>query len=249
MTKLTSLVIAGSLVAMVGCALLPNSATSVLSNGGSKLDIGFAGTGYSTQGMLTTQASGSALTYEKILFKPTKIEVHYAGALSDLEQQATPSDIKGQDSDQSTANTGTESTASGEWIEFPVDNNATIDLANLSAGAVSFGDEALKAGKYDQIRITGEGSYEALDGTVEATGDYTLPSGRLYINQGFEVRDGYKTDLKFAFDAKTAMVSAADMVILKPSSVKVFAIYTKLVIADASPSTEASSSSDATSSQ
>lgn len=241
-TNLTSLVLSGALVAMVGCALLPN--TNILSNGGPKLNLGFAGTGYTTLA-LTTQASGSSLTFDKILFTPTKIEVHYAGALSNAESQATPTDIKGQDSDQSAINTEVEpATTTGEWIEFPVGNNATIDLTKLGTGSISFGESPLKTGKYDQIRLTGTGTYEGLDGSIAASGNYFLPSGRLYINQGFEMRDGYTTDLKFAFDPKTAMVVNTQKIILKPSSVKVFATYTKLATssADASASTDASAS-------
>lgn len=249
MGKMMQAVLAASLVLMAGCVALPNNAGTTSSSSeqsaalsSATLDLGFAGTSYSTLSILSAEvASASSLTFQKILFKPTKIEVHFVSALSELETSVKPTDIAGTEADQSTAETaGTEATR-GEWLEFPIENGAEIDLTQLGSQAVSFGNEPLKVGKYDLIRLTGAGSYEAVDSNNEVkSGAYYLPSDRLYISQGFEVREGYKTDLKFAFDAKSAMVVTPEKIILKPNSVKVHAKYTELPVATASPEATAS---------
>lgn len=234
--QLAALVVAGSFALMTGCALIPGMAGTGSATG--TMNFGFAGEGYSVQA-LDLQAAPAALTFNRVTFQPTEIELHYAGDVA--ATAPVPSDVKGETSDQSSANASTDTDASataddGHWITLPVENAAEVDLTALGTHAVSFGEDPLKAGKYDQIRLTGGGSYEAVDaGGAASSGAYTLPSGRLYINQGFEVRAGYKTDLKFAFDAKQAMVTAGAKVILKPSSVRVFATYTPAASPSASP--------------
>ncbi|HEY9856979.1 MAG TPA: DUF4382 domain-containing protein [Stenomitos sp.] len=227
--QVAALVVAGSFALMTGCALFPGIAGTGNTTG--NVNVGFAGQGYSVQAV--TQAAPSALTFNQVMFQPTKIELHYAGDVAATDP--IPADIKGESSDQSAANAATDSdtdtaaTANdGKWITLPVENPAAVDLTALGSQTVSFGEDPLKAGKYDQIRLTGGGTYAAVDAnSAAASGSYTLPSGRLYINQGFEVRAGYKTDLKFSFDPKAAMVTAGTKIILKPSSVKVFATYTQ----------------------
>lgn len=246
--RLFGLTLAGSVVVVAGCTSLPGQSGAPASTATGTMNFGFAGQGYAIQAIYdaaaANQASGSFaatnLTFDSILFKPTKIELHYIGELAAAEKQQEPADIAGAASDQSEVNTSdssdTEATADdGKWIELPVENASAIDLTTLAANSVSFGEETLKAGKYDQIRLTGGGTYAGVDANDAAQGgEYFLPSGRLYIKQGFEIREGYKTDLKFAFDAKQAMVSAGSKVILKPTAVKVYADYSKVEEASAS---------------
>lgn len=223
--QLSALIVAGSFALLTGCTLIPGMAGT--GNATGTMNVGFAGEGYAVQAV--TLAAPTGLTFNKVTFKPTKIEIHYAGDVA--ASAPVPADVKGETSDQSAANasdeTDTAATANdGKWITLPVENPAEVDLTALGNQTVSFGEEPLKVGKYDQIRLTGGGTYEAVDASGSAAAaSYTLPSGRLYINQGFEIRSGYKTDLKFAFDAKKSMVQAGAKVILKPTSVKVFADY------------------------
>lgn len=225
--QVAALIVAGSFAMMTGCALIPGLAGT--GNATGNMNFGFAGEGYSVQSV--TLAAPSDLTFSKVTFQPTKIELHYSAAVAATDP--VPADVKGASSDQSAVNTSdegdTEAAANdGNWITMPVENPAAIDLAALGSQVVSFGEEPLKAGKYDQVRLTGGGTYEAIDaGGAAKSGSYTLPSGRLYIKQGFEIKAGYKTDLKFAFDAKKSMVTAGSKIILKPNAVKVFATYTK----------------------
>lgn len=233
--QLAALVVAGSVALMTGCALIPGLAGAGSPTG--TMAFGFAGTGYAVQAV--TLAAPSDLTFSRVTFQPTKIELHYAGDVA--ASAPVPADIKGETSDQSAVNTSdevdAEATANdGQWITLPVENPAAVDLTALGNQTVTFGEEPLKAGRYDQIRLTGGGSYEAVDAAAAPrSGTYTLPSGRLYIKQGFEIRAGYKTDLKFAFDAKTSMVTAGSKILLKPNAVKVFATYAPVVPA-ATPS-------------
>lgn len=232
--QLSALVVAGSFALMTGCALIPGMAGTGVATG--TMNFGLAGAGYAVQALpLAASDLGtlavSDLSYAKVNFQPTKIELHYAGDVAATDP--VPADVKGETSDQSGVNTSdagdAEPTANdGKWITLPVENPAAVDLVALGAQGVSFGEEALKAGKYDQIRLSGGGDYEATDASGSAkAGAYTLPSGRLYIKHGFEIKAGYKTDLKFAFEANKSMVAAGSKIILKPNAVKVFATYTK----------------------
>ncbi|HEY9897679.1 MAG TPA: DUF4382 domain-containing protein [Pantanalinema sp.] len=246
--RLFGLTLAGSIVIVAGCTSLPGTSGAPESSATGTMNFGFAGEGYTVQAAndaannkpATGNFAATELTFNTILFKPTKIELHYAGELADAQKQQAPADITGTSADQSEVNASdagdTEATAEdGKWIVLPVENANAIDLAKLAANSVSFGEDPLKAGKYDQIRLTGGGSYDAVDASASVkTGEYFLPSGRLYIKQGFEIREGYKTDLKFAFNAKQSMVSAGSKVILKPNAVKVYADYSKVETATAS---------------
>lgn len=220
-----ALIVAGSFALMTGCALIPGMAGTGTATG--TMNVGFAGEGYALQAV--TLAAPSGLTFTKVAFEPSKIELHYAGDL--VATAPVPDDVKGETTDQSAVNASDEGDTNaaandGSWITLPVENAAAVDLVALGNQVVSFGEEPLKAGRYDQIRLSGGGTYEAVDasGSVQ-TGSYTLPSGRLYIKHGFEIRPGYKTDLKYAFDAKQSMVTAGAKIILKPNAVKVFADY------------------------
>lgn len=224
--QLSALVVAGSFALMTGCALIPGLAGTGVATG--TMNFGLAGAGYAVQAVTL---AASDLSYAKVNFQPTKIELHYAGDVA--ATAPVPADVKGETSDQSAVNTSDEGDAEptandGKWITLPVENPGAVDLVALGTQGVSFGEEPLKAGKYDQIRLSGGGDYEATDASGSAkAGAYTLPSGRLYIKHGFEIKAGYKTDLKFAFEANKSMVTAGAKVILKPNSVKVFATYTK----------------------
>lgn len=233
--QLSALVVAGSFALMTGCALIPGMAGT--GNATGTMNFGFAGEGYAVQAV--TLAAPSDLTFNQVTFQPTQIEIHYAGDVA--ASAPIPADIQGETADQSAANASDEADTAptandGKWITLPVENPAVVDLTALGNQVVSFGEEPLKVGKYDQIRLSGGGTYAAVDASGSAkTGSYTLPSGRLYINHGFEIRSGYKTDLKFAFDPRKSMVTAGAKILLKPNAVKVFADYSPAATPSASP--------------
>lgn len=274
--KVLGLVLAGSLIGLVGCVALPGGVPSsnqageqlqtvapVISNGGGSLDLGLAGSGYAIAAAPGGQGGAPAtLTYSSVMFRPELIEIHYVGPLTDAEEKTAPEDIQGEEATQTQPTTETASTddASGSaaqpspdsWLKFPVaEGFAAFDLVKLNgaSNAISFGSAPLPPGKYDQIRLSAQSAesqalltYAANDGTSDATGSYKLPSGRLYITQAFEVREGYKTNLKFGFDVQKAMVNAGgQMTILKPSSVKVYADYEKVVEETTTPEATTSS--------
>lgn len=223
MHRFIPLALVGTVALAAGCVATPGT-TPVAPSG--RLQVALSGPGY------TVQAQGATASYQHVYFTPSSLEVHYAGALA--SDAATPSPIAGLESDQSASN-ATESTevaapAAG-WISVPLTQSASFDLVALDgAQVVALGAGPLsEPGRYDQIRLGGTGSYETVDasGSV-ATGSYVLPSGRLYLSQGFEIRSGLVTDLKFSFDAARSMVSAGAKVILKPNAVKVFATYAPL---------------------
>ena len=243
----------GTLVSLGGCMALPGSVpkvpaqTSTDTASSGVLSLGFAGSNYSVQALPSSAATGSysstGLTFSHVYFTPTKIEVHYAGELTDAESATDPSNIVNQVDDESSLNASdsvdTDPEASDSaWITIPVQSTGSIDLANLS-GTQLFalgGGTLSQAGNYDQIRLTGGGTYEATDASgAVATGSFFLPSGRLYLSQGFEIRDGYSTALTFNFDAHSSMVSAGPMVLLKPNSVKVNAVYSKIATDTVTP--------------
>jgi len=243
------LILAGSFLAVAGCMGAPNGATLDSTRTG-LMNVGFAPSGYSVASLatpafttqaLTVQAPSADLTYTRISFQPTKIELHYVGDLSTAEANETPDDVDGE----TVTVPETEPAEDGRWIAFPVATDTATDLMNLGNTPVSFGEKALRAGKYDQIRFTGGGTYEATTpGGEVKTGTYVLPSGRLYVKHGFEVRPGYETDLKFAFDAAKSMVTAGSKIILKPNAVKVFATYTEVPAPSPEPTPTASPSQD-----
>ncbi|HBN07599.1 MAG TPA: hypothetical protein DD435_02780 [Cyanobacteria bacterium UBA8530] len=206
---------------MAGCTVAPNS--SVTTPTGS-MRLGLVGEGYSVQSILAQPN----WVFGAIRFKPTKIEIHYAGAIP--QGEALPADIKGLVADQSAVNVSDEldsdpTSNDGQWLSIPLADGPVRDLTKLGDLPVSLGEGLFKTGRYDKIRLTGGGDYEAMDGTTPQNGNYVLPSGRLYLNQGFEIREGYQTSLAFSFNAGQAMVNAGAKVILKPTSVKVFAKY------------------------
>lgn len=255
--NLSQFVLAGTLLLVASCAVPPGSLPGAAPVAGqvpaARLDLGLAGDGYAiqAQGAIATgssAASGSfaatGLTYSHVLFTPTKIELHFAGTFSATESAADPVDLRSATTDESALNDSDGGDADpiasdSAWIDFPVQNAAAIDLANLAGTQViSFGENVLsQPGKYDEIRVTGGGTYEAVDASGSAvTGAYFLPSGRLYLQQGFEIRPGYETDLKFNFDAKDSMVKAGTKILLKPNAVKVNARYLPVPVATPSPS-------------
>ena len=241
------LILAGSFLAVAGCMNAPNGANLDSTRTG-LMNVGFAPTGYSvastpafTTQALTVQAPGSDLTYTRISFQPTKIELRYVGDLSAAEANEAPDDVDGE----TVTVPETEPAEDGRWIAFPVTTDVATDLMTLGDTPVTFGEEALRAGKYDQIRFTGGGTYEATTpGGEVKTGTYVLPSGRLYVKHGFEVRPGYETDLKFAFDAAKSMVTAGSKIILKPNAVKVYATYTEVPAPSPEPTPTPSPSQD-----
>lgn len=243
------LILAGSFLAIAGCMGAPNGANPDSTRTG-VMNVGFAPTGYSVASLstpafttqaLTVQAPPADLTYTRITFQPSKIELHYVGDLSAAEATEAPDDVDGE----TVTVPETEPAEDGRWIAFPVTTDTATDLMKLGDTPVSFGEEALRAGKYDQIRFTGGGTYEATTpGGEVKTGTYVLPSGRLYVKHGFEVRPGYETDLKFAFDAAKSMVTAGSKIILKPNAVKVYATYTDVTTPSPEPTPSASPSPD-----
>lgn len=257
MTKrILGMMMAGSIVMVAGCMGLPNGGGlpggSTLSSGVGTLDLGLSGSSYTVAGFNVANTHGetgsggtgqpAALDFTEVMFRPELVEVHFSGALKDEEKAAAPKDIKGQDAAQTQPDpavasedaSGSQIPADG-WIKFPMKADlAAFDLMKLEGGSpVSFGEGGLPEGKYDQIRLTARNdeskallTYKTSDAK---SGNYFLPSGRLYITQGFEVRKGYETDLKFGFDVKSAMVDAGgQMIILKPGSVRVNAKYIKI---------------------
>jgi hypothetical protein len=249
--RLLGLVLAGSMVGMVGCMALPNGAPLVTGATGT-MDLGLAGSAY-TVASLTTAAQPEKPTYTSVMFVPDEIKVHYAGPLSAEEAQEAPEDIEGEEApviDETSTQAGAEDPIPADgWITFKVKEGfAAIDLMTLDGASqsITFGSTPLPVGKYDKIRLVAgkpgsPATQNPLDWTGvlnqgDVSGKYFLPSNRLHINQGFEIREGYKTDLKFSFDAETAMVKAGDKTILKPASVKVFADYEKIVTPSPEPS-------------
>lgn len=256
--RMMGLVIAGSLVGLIGCAGLPGGAPLQSGTTGT-MELGMVGSGY-TVASLETSAQPEKPAYTSVMFVPDEIKVHYAGPLTPDEAQAAPEDVEGEAApviDETTVQAGESNPIPADgWLTFKVDSTlAPIDLVKLegSSQAIAFGTTPLPVGKYDQIRLVAgkPGSPAAqnpLDWTgilndAETTGKYFLPSNRLHIDQGFEIREGYRTDLKFNFDAKTAMVTAGDKTILKPASVKVFAEYEKIEAATPSPAPSATPAS------
>lgn len=256
-----SLVLASTLV---GCAGLPGGVTTspqVLSQSAGALDLGVAGSGYAIASVTAETAAGTSSgtqpekpTYTSVMFVPDAIAIRYAGPLTEEELKAAPQDVNGAEAvvphETTTADEGDASAIPTDgWITFPIkDGLAPIDLSKLSSGAetLSFGHASLPPGKYDQIRLVAgkpgsPADQNPLDwkGTLSdgsaVNGKYFLPSNRLTINQGFEIRNGYKTDLKFTFDAKASMVIAGDMTLLKPGAVKVYADYAAVIEASPSP--------------
>lgn len=262
MKRIFGLILAGSLLAAAGCVANPlgQGAPGTVQQGADGLiqqgvplanvDLGLAGSGYSIM------AVPVSYTYSEVMFRPELVEVHYAGALSEAEEASEPEDLNGveaaqtQPAETTQATDATASTVPADgWIKFPVAADfAAFDLMKLGANPLSFGTSPLPVGKYDQIRLSAQSADSQALLTYKATGSdsnaysgsYFLPSGRLYLSQGFEVREGYQTDLKFAFDVQSAMVQAGGKTILKPGSVKVFANYT--AIPAASPDATASAS-------
>ncbi len=244
------LVLAGSMVGLVGCMAFPGGAPLVTGATGT-MDLAMVGSAY-TVASLATAAQPEQPTYTSVMFVPDEIKVHYAGPLSAEDAQQAPEDIEGEEApviDETTTQGGAENPIPADgWITFKVKEGfAAIDLTKLDGAsqAITFGSTPLPVGKYDQIRLVAgkpgsPATQNPLDWTgvlneTDVSGKYFLPSNRLHISQGFEIREGYKTDLKFSFDAKTAMVKAGDKTILKPASVKVFADYEKIVTATPSP--------------
>lgn len=202
----------------------------------SELSLGLANAAYSVQ------AQGSPV-YGKVIFKLSKIEIHRAGTLTSAELASAPVPVKGLAYDLSGSNTDggdTEPTASDSaWLTFPVQLGATVDLTTLTSTPINLGLQQLSAGKYDQVRLTGDGTYEIAG---VGTGSFTLPSGRLYLKSGFELRDGYQTQVKFGFDPASSIVMAGPKVLLKPNSVKLFARYTPIATSSATSSVPATAS-------
>lgn len=220
-------------ILLAGCSVAPTASTPNTATG--QVSVGLGGAGYAVQSILAQPS----WTFSAIAFQPTKVELHYAG----VPGAEVPADLVNQVVDQSTANVSDEQDSDptaedGQWITLPLAEGLSMDLTKLSSAATWLGSGALKVGKYDKIRLTGSGSYEASDGTNPQNGSYFLPSGRLYLNQGFEIRENTKTNLTFAFDASQAMVQAGTKVILKPTSVKVSADYEPVAAASPTPSPE-----------
>lgn len=247
--RVMGVILAGSMIGLIGCAGLPGG-VPVATPATGTMEIGMAGSGY-TVASLTPMAQPEKPSYTSVMFVPDSIQVHYAGPLTNDAIQAPPEEIEGEEAeviDESTTQSGeaTPIPADG-WVTFQVtDGFAPIDLVTLanSTQAIAFGTNPLPVGKYDQIRLVAgkPGSpaqnplaWAGILNEAEVSGAYTLPSNRLHINQGFEIREGYTTDLKFSFDAKAAMVTAGEKTLLKPTSVKVFATYEPIPAASPSP--------------
>ncbi len=145
--------------------------------------------------------------FQRIDFKPTRIEVH-------LADQASGS--------------------ADAWISLPVPDGAPLDLVALNeAATASFLAAAqLTAGSYDQIRFWGAdthrrvesdaNSYLAIDenGTAH-TGVYKLPGQVLTLNSDFEVKADSATELKLSFNPRAALHRAGNRLILEPTALRV----------------------------
>lgn len=158
-------------------------------------------------GNATGKAKPDGWVFQRIDFKPTRIEVHQ------------------------TANA---SGSVNSWISIPVNSTASIDLVKLNedGAAQLLAAAKLEAGSYDRIRLWGAdtrraresdaNTYLALDADGTAhTGVYKLPGQVLTVNATFDVKADAATTLTFSFDPGEAMHRAGKRLILEPSSLKV----------------------------
>jgi len=120
------------------------------------------------------------------------------------EPESDPDEMDGGDSEDGAAKAG--------WIEYEVDDR-TYDLTELQgANASRIGNFTAPEGNYTKVFVY----VSAVDGVLE-TGEEVnvkLPSEKLQITKGFEMRSGESVD--FVFDATVFEAGKSGKYVLKP---------------------------------
>lgn len=148
----------------------------------------------------------------------TITEVGFAAADTEANASADASanasvDAEANANSSADAEAEAEADANGDaWVEHEVDSR-TVDLTELQgANATVLGNLSVPAGEYEQVFVR----VSDVDGTLKSgeEADVKLPSGKLKLNEGFEV-DG-ESDVEFVFDVTVFEAGNSGKHVLKP---------------------------------